>query len=147
MLGYNKIDQQIHQLIQTIAKFNRTYADKRTDDSHTSLAFDSVGMRMLGRWVQGAESKLIMSLNLVDFKFEIFNSAWELLSDINIENRTQTQIEKMIQEYLPEAGLDIKHFKDPLHFEITKYQFAFESFNRWGQFELITLVRKKNYGQ
>lgn len=46
----NITDRQIHQPVQTITKFNRAYVAEMADDSHTNLAFDTIGDWLAGGW-------------------------------------------------------------------------------------------------
>lgn len=52
MRGYNHIDQHIYQLSQIIAKANRTFVQKKADDSHINLFYDSLSHRIYGRWIK-----------------------------------------------------------------------------------------------
>lgn len=128
MQEYNKTDQQLHQLSQTIAKFNRSFALPMDDDSHTNLGFDVLGMRLLGKWVDSNEGKIIMSLDFSDYTFEICNTSWEILFSADIVGHTQIEIETRIQTYLTDLGLDGEDFIKNLHYEIPEYDFAKLSF-------------------
>jgi hypothetical protein len=136
MQAYNKLDQQIHQLAQTIAKFNRSYAPTKADDSHTNLAFDPVGSRLLGKWVESGRGPVIMALELPDFKFRIYNHSWQSLFSIEIDGKSQIQAELSIKSFLPQIGLDAQEFMDPMHFEITKYEFVNKPYSPWKEAEL-----------
>jgi len=46
MQEYIKVDQYLHQLVQVIAKANRTFVQEKEDDSHTNLYFDSLGEKI-----------------------------------------------------------------------------------------------------
>ncbi len=131
-----EMDQQIHQLAQTIAKFNRSYALKKADDSHTNMAFDPIGMRMLGRWVESSGEPIILALNLADFKFEIFSKSWQKLHSIELNGKTQPQAEEAIISCLPGLGLDAQHFMAPLHYEIPEYAFANAPYSPWKDSDL-----------
>lgn len=133
MQEYDYTDQQIHQLSQTIAKFNRSFAEPMDDDSHTNLGFDALGKRLLGKWVNTSHGKVIMSLNLVDFIFVFHNASWQKLKVVDIVGNTQSEIEAVIQNYLPELGLDSNAFIQPLHFEIPVYEFNSKPYSALSQ--------------
>ncbi len=131
MHTYNQIDQQVHQLAQTIAKFNRTYANTKEDDSHTNLAFDAIENRLLGRWVKSPQGSLLMSLDLQELKFEIFDKSWNCQLVIEVLGKYQREVEKKIETALPELGVDSTGFIEPLHFKIPEYPFAHEKLSQW----------------
>ena len=69
MQGYIKIDKYIHQHCQTIAKFGRSFAESKEDDSHTNLSLDAVGKIVWGRWVSINDGKFMLGLELKTQKF------------------------------------------------------------------------------
>ena len=108
MQAYNDIDQQIHQLSQTIAKFNRTYVPQKADDSHTNLAFDPIALHLAGRWVESSKGKVIMTLNLEAFQFEIYYGAWRKLQAFDIDGkkpgRDRTIYQRLYSRFRTESG-------------------------------------------
>ncbi|MBS1518191.1 MAG: hypothetical protein JSS91_08890 [Bacteroidetes bacterium] len=139
MQTYIKTDQQIHQLSQTIAKFNRSYAIKKEDDSHTSLALDQIGNRLLGRWVDSSEGNVILALTFDKLRFEIFNDSMKSLFSVDIGGKTQFQAEEDIISFLPQIGLSAESFSKPLHFEIPDYDFIHDTYFRFKENELNEL--------
>ncbi len=125
---YNSIDQRLHQLAQTIAKFNRCFADFASDDSHTNLTFDPIGHRLLGRWVEVEEACFILSLELERFEFQIFDRNWSKQWAIGVEGKSQTEVEAAIKPLILELGLNPKGFIHPLHYEIPVYHFSDQAF-------------------
>lgn len=128
MQEYNQADEQLHQLSQTIAKFNRSFAAPKEDDSHTNLGFDVLGMRLLGKWVDSTQGKVIMALDFSEYTFQICNASWEILFSAEIIDQTQAEIESDIQSFLADLGLDGDAFAKPLHYEIPAYDFADKPF-------------------
>ncbi len=126
---YTATDQRIHQLSQIIAKANRTYVTKSADHSHTNLAFDAIGCRMFGRWIDGHQ-RIVLTLNLKAFEFEWLSSAEEVLFAYPIEGQTLSQIERRMEQDLTALGLNPAGFRDALHFEITSYPFKDKPFER-----------------
>ncbi len=124
MEAYNITDQKMHQLAQTLTKFNRSYASSKPDDSHTNLALDPVADRLVGRWVSTADGDKIMGLCLKDFRIKVYSRTWEVLYETDIEGVTQESLEKQLEEILPQLGLKPDGFGDSLHYEIPGYEFA-----------------------
>lgn len=124
MLGYNKVDQTIHQLSQTIAKANRTYVPKQADDSHTNLFFDILGKKLYGRWLKVDKGQVILALDVEKFCFEVINDQRAIISSFNIAGQKQSEIESEIENYFSKLGLDPTGFRKKLHFEITSYEFV-----------------------
>jgi len=102
---YNRIDQQIHQLSQIIAKANRTFVPKAADDSHTNLYFDSISQRIYGRWIKTEKGNLILALNLQSCTFEWINDSLKVIQKHAIQNQTSSEIEQSTADALPEIGL------------------------------------------
>lgn len=137
MQEYKKLDKKIHQLSQILAKFNRAYVSRKPDDSHTNLAFDAIGSRILGRWVNTRSAQLILSLDLENFQFEIFDNRWKALQSVSIEGKTQEEIESCLEQFLPGLGLDATLFKTPLHSDIPEYEFLGSTNTRWSKNEFL----------
>ena len=123
-MNYSKTDQQIHWLSQILAKANRTYVPKKEDDSHTNLYFDSIGDRIMGRWINGKIGQLMFTLNLKNQHVEILDSRQKVLASFPTQSRTRLEVESEIEDQLPGLGLDPAGFVAPLHFDITEYSFA-----------------------
>ena len=124
MQAYNNIDQRIHQLSQTLAKFGRSFADHKTDDSHTNLYFDLVGKTIWGRWAILNNTAYILGLDLEAQEFKILNKNQESINHFEISGKTQASVEQEIATFLKE---NLKAEKDDflkrLHFEIPAYSF------------------------
>ncbi len=129
MSAYNHTDQQIHQLSQIIAKANRTFVPKQTDDSHTNLYFDSIGHKVYGRWINIEKGNIILALNLHTFYFEWINDALQVIEKHAIQDQTSSEIEQSMADVFPEIGLTEKDFRNDLHFEIPEYPFSNEPFS------------------
>lgn len=126
MQAYTKIDQQLHQLCQAIAKANRTFVPKEEDDSHTNLHYDFLANSITGRWIEGKGHRYLLRFNLSNCHFEWLNESLHLVQKIQVEKRTQVQIEEEIAACLPGLGLDPTGYLDKLHFEIPDYSFRKE---------------------
>lgn len=142
MKHYNDTDQRLHLLCQKIAKVNRTFVPSKEDDSHTNLYFDPVGDRILGRWIELKDRKLLFMLNLSNMKFEVVNDSQELLASYAIINRINQDIELEVEAELPSLGLHGSGFREKLHFEIPDYPFAEEQNS---SFDLAAINEWKAY--
>jgi hypothetical protein len=126
MQEYTKTDQQLHWMCQTIAKANRTYVLRQEDDSHTNLYFDRIGNKIVGRWIETALEKRILSLNLSNLHFELLNESLESILSVSSIGKNSQEIEQELADGMKALGLDPNGFMDKLHFEIPSYPFANE---------------------
>ena len=124
MKNYNKTDQQLHFLSQTITKANRTYVTSQPDDSHTNLYYDDLDNRIVGRWINNGREQMMLTLNLETFHFEWLNSAKEVVQSYATIGKLASDIEEDVAKELPEIFLNPQGFKDELHFHIPDYPFA-----------------------
>ena len=126
MQAYNKTDQQLHWLSQTIAKANRTYVTSKPDDSHTNLYYDDLDNRIVGRWINNGRDHLMLTLNLATLNLEWLNSAKEVVQSFETIGKTATDIENELAGQLTGIYLNPNGFTDKLHFEIPEYPFTGE---------------------
>lgn len=122
MESYRQTDQYIHQLSQTLAKFGRSYADKKPDDGHTNLAFDPVKSCLLTRWASTDIGEVLMGLNLQPLCYRFFDHNWKELKEIPLSGLTQGQAEEEAAAFLAQLGLNPSSFLQPLHYDIPKYE-------------------------
>lgn len=123
MLDYTNTDQQLHRLSQVIAKANRTFVTKKEDDSHTNLAFDSLGNRIMGHWIDTPDGKIMLTLNLSSQNFEWINQKQEVLGFFKTIGKQIETIEEEVSASLRSFGLEPNDFTDKLHYEIPEYSF------------------------
>lgn len=126
MQEYTKTDQQLHWMCQTIARANRTYVLRQEDDSHTNLYFDSIGNKILGRWIETATEKRILSLNLSNLHFELLNESLESIFSVSSIGKNTPEIEQELADGMKVMKMDPNGFMDKLHYEIPSYPFANE---------------------
>ena len=145
MLEYTNTDQQLHRLSQVIAKVNRTFVSAKEDDSHTNLAFDSLGYRIMGRWILGGNENVMLTFNLRNQLFEWVNQSQKVLASVKTKERHISEIESELALGLPSLGLDPKGFVDKLHYEIPAYafmndpvpEFYEEDLEEWANYRLL----------
>jgi len=123
MEEYTNTDQQLHRLSQVIAKANRTFVAIKEDDSHTNLAFDSLGNRIMGHWIDTPNGKIMLTLNLSSQIFEWINQQQDVLGYFDTIGLQIDSIEEKIASSLSSFGLNAKGFTDKLHYEIPEYSF------------------------
>lgn len=144
MQVYNTIDQQVHQLVQTVTKFNRTYLPPKDDDSHTNLALDHVGHRIMGRWITVPTGEVIMGLDLLSFEIKIYNSAFKPLLTFDLHEKHPEAIEQAIEQKLSTLGLDPSGFTNSLHYEIPTYEFSNKPLHRWKKSDISHWIQQRS---
>lgn len=126
MQEYNKTDQQLHWLSQTIAKANRTYVTTKPDDSHTNLYYDILDNRIVGRWINNGSDTIMLTLNLESLHFEWLNSAKEVIQSVASIGKVTSDIENELAAGLSNLHLKQAGFTNELHFQIPDYSFKGE---------------------
>lgn len=118
---YHQADQLLHCLSQPIAKINRSFVDRKEDDSHTNLYFDPVSEKLFGRWFEIKGKKYLLSLNLIDQSYEMhdwnFNSLWL----VNSRGKSLKEVEDQLSSGLDHLGVEDDRWQAELHFKIPDY--------------------------
>ncbi|MDT8402294.1 MAG: hypothetical protein RQ743_11420 [Bacteroidales bacterium] len=122
MQEYNNTDRQLHWLSQVIAKVNMALVPEKEDDSHTNFYFDAINERLVGRWVETPQGKILCGLNLTNLSLEWLNTMLQSQSVINILNKKLKELEQEVSEYPKSLGLNTDKIASPLHFEIPDYK-------------------------
>lgn len=132
MNHYTNIDQHIHQLSQTLAKFGRSFAEKKEDDSHTNLRFDFIGKQIWGRWANINSGHLILSLNLDSQTFHLQDKQYQEVASFETIGKAQSTIEIEIAHFLTKnIKINGADFLKSLHFEIPDYDFKNDTIQKW----------------
>jgi len=132
MQNYTKIDQHIHQLSQTLAKFGRSFAEKKEDDSHTNVRFDFLGKQIWGRWATMGEQQLILSLHLESQEFKLLNKQFQEVAAFETIGRTQEEVEVAIANFVTkDLKVEGSILLESLHFEIPEYDFKNNNIQQW----------------
>ena len=126
---YNEVDQKLHQLSQIIAKFNRSFVPKMKDDSHTNLQFDTIGNRILGRWISTQKGNVIIGLEIDQLRFTVFDQHWKVVFETSAIGKSQMEIEDSFKPFCVTYNLSFELFKAPLHFDITPYSFIEDKYD------------------
>ena len=122
MQEYNNIDRQIHWLSQVIAKANRAYVPEQEDESHTNLYIDTLGMRMMGRWIDSIRGRIMLTLNFQSFSYQWLDAEHNIIHEVSVLKQGMEQLEISIAEFLTSLNLSTEAFLRPLHFEIPDYK-------------------------
>jgi len=132
MQGYIKIDKYIHQHCQTIAKFGRSFAESKEDDSHTNLSLDEIGKTIWGRWVNVNNKKYMLGLDLPTQKFNLVDKNKSLVVSFEMKGKKQSDVESDLASYFNDKlSLDGEDFLKPLHYEIPAYDFVDEEIPKY----------------
>ena len=126
MQAYTPTDQRLHHLAQVIAKANRSYVPKQEDDSHTNLYYDSVGDRIVGRWISTPQGDGLLALQLSTLEFLWLDRSLKVRFKVSSVGKDRAEVETLIAEQLSGLDLDPRGFADDLHFEIPEYTWAEE---------------------
>ena len=121
MQEYTKTDQQLHWLSQLLAKANRAFVPSKEDDSHTNLSFDSIGGRLFGRWIDGPEGPVILTLNLQKRAFEWLDENQNSLDEVTVTEKSMKQLEEDVSRVPESLKIKTDTLFSPLHFEIPDY--------------------------
>jgi len=124
MQAYNSSDRQIHWLSQVLAKANRAYVPEREDDSHTSLYFDAIGKRLLGRWIDGPEGKMILGLDLQSLSIQWLDAGQNILSEFSVLNMNMDELEALVSEYPGSLKMNTADSSKALHFDLPDYKIS-----------------------
>ena len=101
MKNYLKTDQQLHWLSQLIARANRSFVPEQTDDSHTNLYFDSLGDRIVGRWITTEKGLLLLTLKLSTLHIEWLDADHQTVVSFPTPGKTYPEMEQAIANHLP----------------------------------------------
>jgi hypothetical protein len=138
MLEYTALDQQLHQLSQVLAKANRSFIPAIEDDSHTNLAFDSLGKRIMGRWIHSTSNKIMLTYHLPSQNYEWINGNFQVLITIPSLDKTISQIESEIAITIAQLNLDASGYTLPMHYEIPEYSFKGQKVEAFSKNQLDT---------
>lgn len=132
MTTFNETDQQIHQAVQTLAKFNCAFVPKTPADEYTNLGFDPIGERLWGRWAQSGERRYCLTLSLREQEFQLFDDGYHIVGRWRLEGQRQAILEESVARRLTEDfGLNGQVLLRPLHYQIQTYSFSGIPFSAW----------------
>lgn len=126
-MNYTDTDKVLHALSQYVARATRAYIDAEPDDSHTNMAYDALGDRIIGRWITKGEHAFLPGIRLQDQALVWYDDQHADLLVIPTVARKWTEVMADFERLLPELGLDPAPFVQPLHFEIPAYDFLNET--------------------
>ncbi|UTW61580.1 hypothetical protein KFE98_16405 [bacterium SCSIO 12741] len=127
--SYTQVDQYFHYLAQLLARINRTLIPSKADDSHTNLAFDSIGERLTGRWVESSVAAILPTLKLRSLEFQWVNDRNQVVQSLALEGETDSSALEKMAKGLAQLGLSTEGFMDPMHYEIPDYSLSHKPFS------------------
>lgn len=120
--SYNLADQQLHRMSQFLARINRAYATPKEDDSHTNMAFDSLGCWLAGRWLDHQGKKLLPILELPALQFHLLDENLHKVSCFDPCGHNMQGALRAMGRWLRDLGFNRDPFLEPLNYEIPVYQ-------------------------
>lgn len=118
---YRKVDEQLHILVQLLARAGRSLAASKDDDSHTNLSLDPVGKRICGRWLQLGASRMALCLNLEYGKYEWINDKGRVIHSMTFEGYNMAQMIQHCEDLLKELVLNVENFHEKMHYSLPGY--------------------------
>lgn len=127
-----ELEKRIHQYVQTLAKFGRSFVEPQKDDSHTNLGFDFIGQKIWSRWASFDNRALILAIELKSQNFTLYGKDYKKVASFKTIGRTQSDVEKEIDQYISDTlRMGSSDFLKNLHFDITDYNFKSDTIQKW----------------
>lgn len=134
MQAYNRTEQAIHQLCQSLAKFGRSFSTAKEDDSHTNLQFDLLGEKVWARWALLGDQAYSLALSLSDQHFILYDKDYREVASFAATGKTQAVLEQEIAQYLSrQLGADGSSFLRELHYALPDYDTKTKKIQAWDQ--------------
>lgn len=124
MNAYLLTDQRLHTVSQLLARLGRTFAAPQEDDSHTNIAYDALGDRLVGRWVDTPKGRFTPVIRLSDWSFVWSDERRMPAQTIGQIGKTPREVLAEIAGRLGEIGLEEGQLFEPMHYEIPAYSEA-----------------------
>jgi hypothetical protein len=105
---------QCHHAVQLNTRLARGFVPARSDDSHTSLTWDSSARALTGEPV----SSFHLGLQIAELKLVLLGESGERLSEFPLDGRTFEEARGWLGGQLRSAGLDATPLAQPIHFEL-----------------------------
>lgn len=133
MKHYDNTDKHIHQLSQTLAKFNRTFVPKKEDDSHTNISFDFIGEKLWSHAAKLNGEFHFLTYNFHHQCFELTAQNYKIIKSFATIGKYFSVVESDIANYLNENfQTNDKTFTSAMHFEIPEYNFVNQKIKKLG---------------
>jgi len=108
--------ETLHRAAQYLAAAGNSFLDKKDDDSHANLGWNSEFMALSTRPLNKAGS-IALSLNYPEFKLEWVDPGESIISDFELNGRSHEEVLAWIGESAPKAGLE-KPFSFSVNYEL-----------------------------
>lgn len=133
---YSQTDKRIHYLVQILAKAGRTFIEKRDDDSHTNLYFDSEKNWIETHPIDSSKGKVKLVLRITDFCMLWIDAKEDTIQTASTVKKLQYEVEKQLEKGINEIGLDPDGFSNSMHYEIPEYSFLGQPFQMINKHQL-----------
>jgi len=106
MLEYDNIDQKLHLLCQILARVTANFLPEKEDYSHTNLVFDPIAGRISSRWMENAQGKIFLAIDIRNSRFQWINDSLNVTEEIIIKGKTLAELETEIASALMSVGFE-----------------------------------------
>jgi len=110
--------EQLHQAVQLVAAFARSYSAPAEDDHYASLSWVDGGLQTI---LVNGEQSMRCKLEFEQFEIRFLNEAGAPDSVFALDNITEQEIIIKIREFLVTNGFDITSYSLKLPYEISDY--------------------------
>lgn len=122
-MNYTQIDTHLHSICQILAKCGRTFVNAEKDDSHTNIAYDPIGDRLVGRWFDTPEGPALPVIYLDDLSFQLMTYQQKSILEVSAFGRTQKSFEKEIALAMDVIGVTTDGLTAAMDYSIPNYGF------------------------
>ena len=106
---------QLHQAAQLLAAAGISFLDRKEDDSHTNMLWDSDLQALSGHGF-GRGNKFRLALNFPQLKYLFLIN--DVFSEFELDGKTQNDAVAWFQNIIEEQGIDSSRFSMDRHYQI-----------------------------
>ena len=110
--------EQLHQAVQLVAAFARSYSASMKDDQYASLSWVDGGLQTI---LVNGELSIRCKLEFERFEIQFLNEVAATISSFALDNITELEALSKVKEFLTTHGFDITRFTLKLPYEIPDY--------------------------
>lgn len=118
--------RQIHNAVQWLARFSRSYLPPSADDSHTSLTWNHIGDSFDTGVVVTNNGKISLGLDFVSLSIEAVTEFGVVLDRIELDGKSDRDLERELVSSFGLLGFDTGAFQTDLPYSLGKAKFAEE---------------------
>jgi len=106
---------QLHQAAQLLAALGISYLDRKADDSHTNMAWNT-SIQALQGYTFGPQKKLSLALNFPDLEYRFYDN--EHVEIFSLDGKKDADALIWLKQLLDRKGLNVTAFTNKKHYEI-----------------------------